>query len=172
MKLSLRAGALAVAVAAGAALIAPLALPASAASLVSHVTCAKVASPKVTPGKTTSSTFATCTPVAFKLGGAGGTTKTPPAGSASGSVGFKVTWKGGMGTTTAAITFKPAAGIGKCPKTGGFTRLTIKGTVKVVTGKAKSTIKVGEPVTASQCVVVSGANAGKSQLETGTKFKL
>ena len=149
----------------------PFALPASAAG-VSSVTCAKVSSPPL-KGATATSTFATCTPAAFKAGGTGGTTKSPPPGSASGTVGFKVSWKGGMGTTTAAISFKPAAGLGKCPKIGGFTRLTIKGTVKVVTGKAKSTIKVGEPVTASQCVVVkAGPTAGKSQLEPGTKFKL
>jgi hypothetical protein len=171
VKSSLRVGALAIALAAGTALVAPLALPASAAG-VAHVTCAKVSSPPL-KGSAATSTFATCTPAAFKLGGKGGTTKSPPPGSASGQVGFKVTWNGGMGTTTAAISFKPAAGLGKCPKTGGFTRLTIKGTVKVVTGKAKSTIKVGEPVTASQCVVVkAGPTAGKSQLEPGTKFKL
>jgi hypothetical protein len=172
MKHSFRAGTLAVAVAAGAALIAPLALPASAAALVSHVTCAKVTSPKVTPKGAAASTFATCTPAAFKLGGSGATTKTPPAGSASGSVGFKVTWKGGKGTTTAAIAFKPAATIGKCPTTGGYKRLAIKGSVKVVTGAAATTIKVGEPVTASECVVLSGANAGMSQLEPGTKFNI
>jgi hypothetical protein len=172
MNHSFRIGTLVAAVAAGAALIAPLAAPASAAPLVSHVSCAKVTSPKVTPGKSAPSTFAICTPVAFKLGGAGTTTKTPPPGSASGSVGFKVTWKGGKGTTTAAIAFKAAATLGKCPKTGGYKRLTIKGTVKVVTGAASTTIKVGEPVSASQCVILSGANAGQSSLEPGTTFKL
>jgi hypothetical protein len=76
-----------------------------------------------------------------------------------------------MGTTTAAISFKVLKTLGKCkaPYTG---RISAKGTVKVVTGKAAQTIKKGEAVSATQCVVLSGAQAGKSALEPGTKFKL
>jgi hypothetical protein len=150
-------------------LTAPLALPASAL-LPSTVTCAKVTSGVVKSGGAAASTFATCTPTSLKLGGTGSTTKTPPAGSSSGSVGFKITWKGGKGTTTAAITFQKQKTIGKCPKT--YSRLAVKGTVKAATGAAKAISKVGEPVTASQCVLASGPKAGTSMLEPGTKFKL
>jgi hypothetical protein len=169
VKTSIRAGALALAIATGIGLV-PLALPASAAG-VSHVTCGKVSSPPLKAGAA-SSTFALCTPAAFKLGGTGGTQKTPPPGSASGSVGFKVTWKGGKGTTTAAIKFAVQKTLGKCPATGGYKRLAVVGTVKLATGAAAAISKVGEPVTASQCVIISGAKAGQSMLEPGTKFKL
>src|SRR5450755_3119244 len=75
VKSSLRVGALAIALAAGTALVVPLAMPASAAG-VSHVICATVSSPPIKGGAATS-TFAKCTPAAFMLGGTGGTTKTP-----------------------------------------------------------------------------------------------
>jgi hypothetical protein len=159
-----------VAVAAGALLTVPFALPVSALS--SSVVCAKVTSAKLTPKGAAASVFASCTPTALKAGGTGATTKTPPKGSVKGSVGFKITWKSGKGTTTAAVQFKQNPAIGKCPKTGGYKRLTVKGSVKAATGAAKAITKVGEPVTASQCVVVAGGNAGKSMLEPGTKFKL
>ena len=148
----------------------PLAQSAGAAA-VAHVTCAKVTSPPLKNGAA-SSTFATCTPAALKVGGTGATTKTPPPGSQQGQVGFKITWKGGKGTTTAAITFKVQPTLGKCPKTGGYKRLSVKGSVKSATGAAAKITLKGEPVTASQCVVTSGASAGKSTLEPGTKFKL
>jgi hypothetical protein len=148
-------------------LLVPFAAPASAAG-TSHVTCAKVTSGKLTKTGAAASVFASCTPAALKSG-KGSTTKTPPKGSTKGQVGFKVTWDGGKGTTTAAISFNKTTQ-GKCPS--GYTRLAVKGTVKAATGAAKAITKVGEPVTASQCVVGSGANAGKSMLEPGTKFKL
>ena len=170
MKFSVRTRAFALAVSAVAALSVPFAAPASAA-LASSVTCAKVSSGPLKAGKA-SSTFATCTPAALTLGGSGSTTKTPPPGTPSGSVGFQVTWKGGKGTTTAAIKFTVQKTLGKCPATGGYKRLAVVGTVKVATGAAKTITKVGEPVTASQCVVLAGANAGQSSLEPGTKFKL
>src|SRR3954468_11546754 len=162
MKFSMRASALAAGMVMGLGLAVPLAAPAGAAT--SSVTCAKVTSGKLTAAGAAASVFATCTPAALKAGGKGSTTKTPPKGSASGSVGFKVTWNGSKGTTTAAIKFKQNPTIGKCPKTGGYKRLTVKGTVKAATGAAKAITKVNEPVTASQCVVVSGTNAGKSML--------
>jgi hypothetical protein len=162
-------GAFAFALATGAALLVPFAAPASAAG-TSHVTCASVTSGKLTKAGAAASIFKSCTPAALKSG-KGSTTKTPPKGSTSGQVGFKVTWDGGKGTTTAAISFKKnPAGKGKCAS--GYTRLTVKGTVKASTGAAKTITKVGEPVTASQCVIGSGPNAGKSTLEPGTKFKL
>ena len=169
MRCSVRTRAFALAVSAAALLTVP-ALPASAA-LTSTVTCTKVSSPPL-KGGAASSTFTGCTPASLTLGGKGGTQKTPPPGSQSGSVGFKVTWNGGKGTTTAAITFAVQKTLGKCPATGGFKRLAVKGTVKLATGAAKTITKIGEPVTASQCVVVSGAKAGQSMLEPGTKFKL
>jgi len=171
MKFSVRTRALVLAVTAGAMLTAPLALPASAL-LASTVTCAKVNSGVVKNGGAAASTFATCTPAALKLGGTGSTTKTPPAGSSSGSVGFKITWKGGKGTTTAAIKFAVQKTLGKCPAAGGYKRLSVSGSVKVATGAAASITKVGQAVTASQCVIISGAKAGTSMLEPGTKFKL
>ena len=170
MKISTRASALVLAVAAGVGLGVPLAVPASAA-LVSSVTCTKVSSTPL-KGSTASSVFSGCTPAALALGGAGGTTKSPPPGSQTGTVGFKVTWKGGKGTTTAAIKFAVQKTLGKCPAAGGYKRLAVVGTVKVATGAAAKITKLGEPVTASQCVVVSGAKAGQSMLEPGTKFKL
>jgi|tagenome__1003787_1003787.scaffolds.fasta_scaffold20828785_3 hypothetical protein len=167
MKTRNRVGAFAFALATGAALFVPFASPASAA-LTSHVTCAKVTSGKITAAGA-KSTFASCTPATLKSG-TGTTTKTPPPGTKKGQVGFKITWSGGKGTTTAAIAFTTQKTRGKCP--AGYARLAVKGTVKVATGAAKAITKVGEPVTASQCVLTSGPNAGKSQLEPGTKFKL
>jgi hypothetical protein len=171
VRISTRASALVIALTAAAGLAVPLAAPASAL-LPSTVTCAKVNSGVVKSGGAAASTFATCTPAALKLGGTGSTTKTPPAGSSTGSVGFKITWKGGKGTTTAAIKFAPQKTLGKCPTTGGYKRLAVAGSVKVATGAAAKITKVGQAVTASQCVVVSGAKAGTSMLEPGTKFKL
>ena len=167
MKLSMRTGALVAGLAMALGVTVPLALPAGAA-LTSHVTCASVTSGKLTPAGA-KSTFAKCTPATLK-GGTGTTTKTPPPGTKKGQVGFKVTWSGGKGSTTAAITFTTQKTRGKCP--AGYARLAVKGTVKATTGAAKAITKVGEPVTASQCVLTSGANAGKSMLEPGTKFKL
>lgn len=167
MKTSIRAGALVIAVAAGAALAVPLALPASAA-LKPSVACGSVTSPPLKAGAA-SSTFSKCTPVAFKLGGKGSTTKSPPPGSKEGQVGFKVTWNGARGTTTAAITFAVQTKPGKC-KTG-TSRVTAVGTVKAVTGAAAKIIKTGEPVSTSTCVITKGAKAGQPSLEPGTTFK-
>ena len=170
MKTSTRVGAFAFALATGAALLVPLALPASAAG-TSHVTCASVTSGKLTKAGAAASIFKSCTPATLKSG-KGSTTKTPPPGTKKGQVGFKVTWDGGKGTTTAAISFAGnPKGLGKC-KAPYNSRITVKGSVKAATGAAKAITKVGEPVTASQCVIGSGPNAGKSMLEPGTKFKL
>ena len=172
MRISTRASALVVAVAAAAGLAVPLAAPASAL-LPSTVVCGKVTSPPVSKSGAATSTFALCTPASLKLGGTGATTKTPPAGSSTGSVGFKITWKGGKGTTTAAIKFAVQKTLGKCPATGGYKRLSVSGSVKVATGAAATITKVGQAVTASQCVITAaGPKAGTSMLEPGTKFKL
>jgi hypothetical protein len=168
MKTSTRVSAIALALATGAALFVPFAAPASAAG-ISHVSCAKVTSGTLKSGNV-KSTFASCTPTALK-GGTGSTTKSPPPGSKKGQVGFKVTWSGGKGTTTAAISFAVQKTTGKCPA-AYTTRIKATGTVKAATGAAKAITKVGEPVTASQCVIASGPNAGKSTIEPGTKFKL
>jgi hypothetical protein len=149
-------------------LVLPLAQSAPAAT-PSKVTCAKVTSGAISGGNV-KSTFGSCAPTAFKAGGTGATTKSPPPGSQQGQVGFKITWKNGMGTTTAAISFKVVSK-GKCVAPYD-TRISAKGTVKVVTGKAALTIKKGEAVSAFQCVVSKGAQAGKSTLEPGTKFQL
>ena len=143
----------------------------SASDAATLPSCGKVNSPPLANG-VAKSTFASCTPAALSAGGTGGTTKTPPPGTPQGSVGFKITWKGGKGTTTAAVKFKTSPSIGKCPKTGGYKRLVITGSVKAATGAAKNITKVGQKVTASQCVIVKGANAGKSMLEPGTRFKM
>ena len=76
------------------------------------------------------------------------------------------------GRTYAAIKFVVLSNLGKCPKTGGYKRLSVNGSVKAATGAAKNITKVGQKVTASQCVITSGGNAGKSMLEPGTRFKL
>ena len=117
MKLSMRTGALVAGLAMAIGVTVPLALPAGAA-LTSHVTCASVTSGKLTPAGA-KSTFAKCTPATLK-GGTGTTTKTPPPGTKKGQVGFKVTWSGGKGSTTAAIAFTTQKTRGKCP--AGYAR--------------------------------------------------
>lgn len=158
--------AVAVAIAAGGLVAIPLAMPASSA-LKQSVECSKLASVLVA-GKSTS-TLSGCTPAALKAG-ATSVTVAPPAGSQSGTVGSKLTWKGGKGTTTLVVKFVLQKQRGNCP--AGTTRINATGTVKIVTGAAKSIIKVGEPFTATVCAFVSGPNAGKTQLAPGTKYKL
>ena len=77
-----------------------------------------------------------------------------------------------MGKTVAAVTFTvlPAAKKGNCK--AGTLRVTVVGTVKSRTGKVASIIKTGEPVSAAECVITTGANAGQSSLAPGTTFKL
>ncbi len=164
-----RAGsaAVAVAIAAGGLVAIPLAMPASSA-LKQSVACGKLQN-KLVAGKSTS-TLSNCTPAALKAGATSVTLKTPPPGSQSGTVGSKLTWKGGKGTTTLAVKFVLQKQRGNCP--AGTTRIKATGTVKIVTGAAKSIIKVGEPFTATVCAFVSGPKAGQTQLAPGTKYKL
>ncbi len=167
MKTRTRVGAMAFALATGAALLVPFASPASAA-LTSHVVCSKEGS-TLKNGKATS-TFSGCTPAALKAGGTGVSPKTPPPGTKKGQIALTITWKGGMGTTTVAFGFTTQKTLGKCQT--GTSRLAAKGTVKSATGKvAKITLK-GEPVTASVCVYTTGAKLGQSNVEPGTTFKL
>ena len=169
MKVAVRTRYIALAIAAGTLITAPLAMPASAAALKPSVTCAKESSPPV-KGGTSKSTFATCTPVALKAGGTGVTLKTPPAGSQKGQIGLKITWNGGKGTTTMAIAFAVQTKPGKCK--AGTTHITATGKVTAATGAAATITKTGEPVTASTCVITKGATSGQSSLEPGTTFKL
>jgi hypothetical protein len=146
----------------------PLATPASAA-LKQSVACSTLSSSKLSGGKSTS-VLSKCTPAALSAGGTTLTLKTPPPGSQKGTVGSKITWKGGKGTTTVAANFALVKKPGNCPT--GTTRITATGSVKIVTGAAKATIKVGEPFTATVCSFVSGPKAGQTVLAPGTKYKL
>ena len=121
-------------------------------------------------GTTATSTLSQCTPAGLSAGGVAVTLKTPPPGSQQGSLGSKITWKGGKGTTTTAAKFTLQKTRGTCP--AGTTRILTKGSVKVVTGAAKKIIKVGEPVTATVCAYVSGPKKGQTMLAPGTKYKL
>ena len=168
MKYSFRAGVLAVA--ASAALIAPLALPASAAAPKPSVVCAKESSPPLKAGTTIVSTLASCTPAALKAGGSS-TTKTAK-NQTKGTVTDTIIWKGKQGTTVATVKYGGAKTLGKC-KAPYDTRVTITGSVKSATGAAAKITKKGEPVTASICAISkAGATQGKTILEPGTKFKL
>ena len=167
MKHSFRAGVLAVT--AGVALIAPLALPASAAPKPS-VVCAKETSPPIAAGTKIVSTLASCTPAALKAGGSS-TTKVVK-NQTKGTVTDTIVWKGKQGTTVAVIKYAGAKTLGKCkaPYDG---RIVITGTIKSATGAAAKITKKGEPVTASICAITkAGASQGKTTLEPGTKFKL
>ena len=168
MKHSFRAGVLAVA--AGVALIAPLALPASAAAPKPSVVCASESSPPLKAGTTIVSTLASCTPAALKAGGSS-TTKTAK-NQTKGTVTDTIIWKGKQGTTVAVVKYGGAKTLGKC-KAPYDTRVTITGSVKSATGAAAKITKKGEPVTASICAIAkAGSTQGKTILEPGTKFKL
>lgn len=167
MKLSIRTRSLALAVAAGGLLTMPLALPASA--LASSVTCKVVTSGKITPKGPAASKFSKCTPAPFTAG-TGVTPKTPPPGAKKGQLVLKITWAGGKGTTTVALSIATQASKGKCA--AGTTR--VKGTGKVLsaTGAATAKTKKNEPASAMTCVYASGPNLGKSSLEPNTTFKV
>ena len=115
-------------------------------------------------------TLSQCTPAALSAGGVAVTLKTPPPGSQQGSLGSKITWKGGKRRTTTAAKFTLQKTRGTCP--AGTTRILTKGSVKVVTGAAKKIIKVAEPVAATVCAFVSGPKKGQTMLAPGTKYKL
>ena len=176
MRFSVRTRALALAVTAGAMLTAPLALPASAAVAVErHVR--EVSSGRGQPDGERRRPRRRSLIVHTRSPGRWGSEPVPPrrrrrAGSSSGSVGFKITWKGGKGTTTAASKFTIATDARQVP---GGRRVQAPRRRRLGQGRNRRRgehHKVGQSVTASQCVIVSGAKAGTSMLEPGTKFKL
>jgi hypothetical protein len=170
VKTSIRASALVIGIAAGVGLVAPLAIPASAA-IVPSVACAKETSPPIAKsGGKLSSTLASCTPAALA---AGGTSLTAvKANQTKGTLTDTITWKGGKGTTVAIVKYGNATGVGKCKKPYD-SRIAITGTVKSATGAAAKITKKGEPVSASICAVSkAGPTQGQTTVEPGTKFKL
>ncbi len=164
MKVSVRGGALVLAVAAASLLTVPFATPASAAQSAS----CKTVTTALKAGKI-SATFTKCTPASLSAGGSA-TFTNPPTGTTKGTLKLTLTWKGGKGTTLALVSFKAAATVGKCPK--GDTREAVTGKVTGGTGAAAKVIKKGEAVTSSTCAVTSGPKLGSSTLEPGTLFKL
>jgi hypothetical protein len=152
------------------ALAVPLLTPAPvSAALKPSVACGALTNKLV--GSTATSVLSKCTPAALSAGGSAVTLKTPPPGSQQGSLGTKITWKGGKGTTTTAAKFTVQKTRGACPT--GTSRITVgPGTVKIVTGAAAKIIKVGEPVTATVCAFISGPKKGQVQLAPGTKYML
>ena len=164
MNVSVRGGALALAVATARLLVVPLAGPASAAQSGS----CKTVTTALKAGKITA-TFTKCTPASLSAGGSA-TFTNPPTGTTKGTLKLTLTWTGGKGTTLALVSFKAAAGIGKCP--AGQTREAVSGKVTGGTGAAAAIIKKGELVTSSTCAVTKGPKLGSSTLEPGTLFKL
>jgi|SRR3954447_8391750 hypothetical protein len=167
MKMSIKASALVIGMAATAGMVLPIAAPAGAA-LKASVSCKTETSPPLSKGAV-KSTVGKCTPAALAAGGTS-TTKAK-AGSTSGQSTSTTTWKNGKGTTTATIKYKGAATKGKC-KAPYDTRVTITGKVTKATGAAAKITKVGEPVTASICAITKGAKLGQTTIEPGTLFKL
>ena len=168
MRISRKAGALVVGIAAGVGLVVPFALPA-AAGPPAHVACAKETSPPLaqTGGKV-KSTLALCTPAALAAGGSSLSTVKP--GQKAGTLTNTITWKNGKGKTVAIVKFAPTTK-GKC-KAPYDSRIKITGSVKSSTGAAAKIIKTGEPLTAFVCAITKGAKQGQTTLEPGTKFKL
>ena len=171
MKLSFRAGVLAVAIT-SAALVAPLAAP-SGAALKSSVVCSKLSSTTslnlTASTGTVSSAFLTCTPAGLAAGGTGKVTV--PIAKITGKLTTKITWKGGKGTTTVTEKFTAQKGIGKCPAGTKYLTL-ITGTTGASTGAAAAIVKKGEPITGSICTKVASSTKYVSTLLPGTKFKM
>ena len=169
MRISRKAGALAVGMAAGVGLVVPLALPA-AAGPPAHVACAKETSPPLAQsGGKVKSTLALCTPAALKAGGSSVSAVKP--GQTAGTLTNTITWKNGKGKTVAIVKFAKAATKGKC-KAPYDSRIKITGSVKSSSGAAAAIIKKGEPLSAFICAITKGAKQGQTTLEPGTKFKL
>jgi hypothetical protein len=168
MRISNRAGALVIAIAAGAGLAVPFALPAAAA-LKPSVVCSKLSIPPLKGGNG-KATIAQCTPATLSAGGS--STFKAGTGATSGKLVMTITWNGGKGTTKATVSYKPATAKGKCSTIAGTSRVTIAGTVSSATGAAAKITKTGEPVTVSACSITSGAKLGQTVLEPGTKFTL
>jgi len=163
MKVSIRGGAVALAVTASLVAV-PFATPAFAAQSGS----CKTVTTALKAGKITA-TFTKCTPAGLSAGGTA-TFTNPPTGTTKGTLKLTLTWNGGKGTTLALVSFKAASGIGKCP--AGDTREAVTGKVTGGTGAAAALIKKGEAVTSSTCAVTKGPKLGSSILEPGTLFKL
>src|ERR1700742_5111060 len=101
MKMSWKASALALGIAATAGMVLPIAAPAGAA-LKSSVACKTETSPSLKAGGgNVKSTIGSCTPTALKAGGTS-TTKAK-AGDTSGKKTSTTVWKNGKGSTTATI---------------------------------------------------------------------
>ena len=164
MKVSVRGRSIVIAVAAASLLAVPFAAPASAASSAS----CKTVTTALKAGKITAA-FTKCSPAGLSAGG-GATFTNPPKGTTKGTLKLTLTWKGGKGTTLALVSFKAAAGLGKCPK--GDTREAVTGKVTGGTGAAAAIIKKNEAVTSSTCAVTTGPKLGSSILEPGTVFKI
>ncbi len=171
MKHSFRAGVLAVAVAAGAALVAPLALPAGAAPKPPSVICSKIVATTTIKGQngTTATAWSACTPAALKAGGS--SSVTVPVKQLLGNLTSKITWKGGKGTTTVTLKYTTQKTKTGCPA-GTAYRTKITGTTKASTGAAKAIVKVGETITAEVCTKVVTSTKYSSSLKPGTKFKI
>ena len=167
MRRSVRAGALALAIATGAGLVPALVSSAGAAS---SVACSKlVALPIAKTGGKLKSTLSSCTPATLKAGATSLTAVNK--GQQAGTLTETLTWVGGNGTTVAIVKYAGAkGGAGKCPTGDG--RVTITGTIKSSTGAAAKIIKAKEALSASVCAVTTGPNQGASSLEPGTKFLL
>jgi hypothetical protein len=165
MKMS-KASALVMGIAAGAAMVVPLALPAGAA-LKSSTTCKKEST--VVKGSKVTSTIASCTPAALAAGGTSVTSVKP--NQQKGTVTDTITWKGGKGKTVAVVTFGKTTK-GKC-KAPYDSRVKITGKVTSATGAAAKITKKGEPVNAFICAITKpGPKLGQTALEPGTTFKL
>ena len=166
MKISLKAGALVVGIAAGVGLVVPLALPVGAA-LKSSVACKKESTPPLANNKV-KSTVSMCTPAQLSAGGTSVSSVKP--GQKKGTLTDTITWKNGKGTTVATVSFATTTK-GKC-KAPYDSRVKITGSVKSATGAAAKITKKGEPVAAFICAITKGAKTGQTTLETGTTFKL
>jgi hypothetical protein len=158
MRFSVRVCTLVTAVAAGAMVAAPLAVPASAA--VAAPSCAALAT-KTANGKITA-TVSKCTPAAALGTGTG--TFVAATGAKSGSFNITLTWAAKHGTTKGNVKFSTAKTLGKCK---GSSRLAITGTVTGGTGTAFKTVKTGQKITASVCVGTTS-----DTLEPGTTLKI
>jgi hypothetical protein len=121
------------------------------------------------PGGSKPGAILSCTPAALQAG-AVSAFKQPPPGTQAGTLQGTYTWKNGKGKTIVLIKFKQQTTRRKCP--AGTARVTVTGNVTGGSGAAAKLIKKNEPVTASICAVTTGANAGKTSLEPGTKFKM
>lgn len=159
MKVSIRTG-LVIAAASASLLAVPLAVPASAAAAPPGK-CTKLATKTV--GKKLTATLSNCTPVAATGGKGGGTFTT--SGATSGTLNITIKWTANKGTTKGNVKFGPVKGLGKCPK-GATSRVKLTGKVTGGTGTAFKTIKKGQAITGTVCVLKT-----TQTLEPGTPLR-